>query len=119
MQNDDVTKENAQEQARTPATLQHQGEKTMTQTASPWSRNEVIFMGRSGKDPEMNYTPKGKALTKFSLAIDQGKSKDAMWLTVTSWEALAEQVNVTVNKGDLVEVRGRLSVNKYNDRYYY
>src|SRR5260370_41931010 len=67
----------------------------------------------------MNYTPKGKALTKLSLAIDQGKSKDAMWLTVTSWEALAEQVNVTVNKGDLVEVRGRLSVNKYNDRYYY
>ncbi len=31
--------------------------------------NQCSFIGRLGKDPEMNYTPNAKAVTKFSLAV--------------------------------------------------
>src|SRR5438067_1957674 len=37
--------------------------------------NQCSFIGRLGKDPDMSYTPTGKALTKFSIAIDQGKDQ--------------------------------------------
>ncbi len=86
---------------------------------SDWTRNEVVFKGRLGGDPEMSYTPKGTALTKFSLAINQGRDKDAMWLNVVCWEALAEQVNTDAAKGDLIEVRGRLTQRKYQGKYYH
>jgi single-strand DNA-binding protein len=90
----------------------------MTQT-QVWTRNEVIFMGRLGRDAEMSYTKKGKAVTKFSLAIDQGKDKDAMWLNVVCWEQVAEEAAEHANKGALVEVKGRLTQRKWNDKYYY
>ncbi|MGD0210531.1 MAG: single-stranded DNA-binding protein, partial [Desulfomonilia bacterium] len=32
------------------------------------SINKVILIGRLGKDPEMRFTPSGKAVTNFTLA---------------------------------------------------
>ena len=92
---------------------------SQTRSQEVWTRNEVIFMGRLGKDPEMSYTNGGKALTKFSLAIDQGKNKDAMWLNVVCWEQVAEEASEQASKGALVEVKGRLTQRKWNDKYYY
>ena len=40
-----------------------------------WYRNEVIFMGNTGRDPEMSYTPRGTALTKLSDAFTAGRSR--------------------------------------------
>jgi single-strand DNA-binding protein len=91
----------------------------MTTTSRVWTRNEVTFMGRLGQDPDMSYTTGGKALTKFSLAINQGQNKDAMWLNVVCWEDVAEQANKETRKGALVEVKGRLTQRKYNDKYYH
>ena len=31
--------------------------------------NKIMLIGNLGKDPEMNYTPNTKAVTKFSLAV--------------------------------------------------
>src|SRR6266567_6289765 len=95
--------------------MQKTAEKTTSTKAMPiW--NKVVFTGRLGRDPEMNYTPSGKAVTKFSLAVDQGKQKDAMWLDVISWEDLAEQVNHETAKGAQVEVRGRLAQESWKDK---
>ena len=33
--------------------------------------NKIMLIGNLGKDPEMNYTPGGVALTKFSLAVNR------------------------------------------------
>ena len=41
----------------------------MTQ-ATDWTRNEVVFKGRQGKDPEMSYTDGGMAITKLGSEID-------------------------------------------------
>lgn len=92
---------------------------TTREASGVWNRNEVVFMGNLGRDPEMSYTPGGKAVTKFSLAVWQGKDKDSMWLNVTCWEQLAEEINNLAKKGACVEVRGRLTQRKWEKKYYF
>ena len=88
-------------------------------TTEVWTRNEVIFMGHVGKDPEMNYTNSSKAVTKFSLSVYQGKNKDPMWLNTVAWEELAEHINEHVLAGDRVEIKGYLTQRKYEGKYYH
>ena len=78
--------------------------------------NQCSFIGCLGKDPEMNYTPSGKAVTKFSLAVDQGKNQDTLWLTIVCWNDLAERMNEYLTKGQLVFVQGRLILRPYQDK---
>jgi single-strand DNA-binding protein len=52
---------------------------------------------------------------QFSLAVDEGKDKETLWLSVVAWRRLAEQVKTYVHKGDLVLVEGKLSVRPYTD----
>ncbi|TME66210.1 MAG: single-stranded DNA-binding protein, partial [Chloroflexi bacterium] len=33
--------------------------------------NKITLIGNLGRDPEMNYTPNGVAVTKFSLAVNR------------------------------------------------
>lgn len=82
----------------------------MTQTVekTKFTWNKVIFTGNLGKDPEMSFTPNGNAVTKFSLAVGQGKDKPAMWLNVEAWKQLAEQCNSKLAKGTRIEIEGRL-----------
>jgi len=61
--------------------------------------NQCQFIGRLGKDPEMSYTPNAKAVTKFSLAVDQGKHQDTLWLNVVCWNELAGRMNEYLSKG--------------------
>src|SRR6266567_5728922 len=95
--------------------MQKTAEKTTSTKAMPiW--NKVVFTGRLGRDPEMNYTPSGKAVTKFSLAVDQGKQKDTLWLTIVCWNDLAERMHEYLSKGQLVFVQGRLVLRSYVDK---
>ncbi len=89
---------------------------TTTAPVTIW--NKVAFTGNLGRDPEMNYTPTGKAVTKFSIAVSQGKDKDKdpMWLDITCWQDLAEEVFTQAAKGTQVEVRGRLTQESWKDK---
>jgi single-strand DNA-binding protein len=78
--------------------------------------NQCQFIGRLGKDPEMSYTPNAKAVTKFSLAVDQGKGQKPLWLTIVCWNELAERMNMYLSKGLLVFVQGRLVMRPYKDK---
>jgi single-strand DNA-binding protein len=78
--------------------------------------NHCTFIGRLGRDPEMNYTSQGTAVTKFSLAVDQGKDVPPLWLNITCWNELAERVNEWFPKGAQVLVAGRLQTRSYTDR---
>src|SRR6266568_5574420 len=74
-------------------------------------------IGRLGKDPdEIKVTSEGKAYIQFSLAVDQGKSQEAMWLNVTAWEKHAEAVEKYAHKGTSVFVQGKLQMKKYKDK---
>ena len=78
--------------------------------------NKVAFTGRLGRDPEMSYTPSGKAKTTFSIAVFQGKEKDAMWLDIVAWQEVAEHANNDTMKGTEVQVTGRLTQDTWEDK---
>ena len=76
----------------------------------------LTIVGRLGGDPEMRYTPKGDAVTSFSVATDrrwvdadgQSQSK-TVWFRVTCWRRLAETCNQYLTKGKQVLVVGELA----------
>ena len=70
------------------------------------------IIGNVGGTPEMRYTPNGKAVTDFSLALYGGKTqagdKITTWVRVTTWADLARIVASKVSKGDKVQCAGCL-----------
>lgn len=80
--------------------------------------NSLSFVGNLGHDPEMSYTPEGKAVTKFSVGVWAGKGI-TLWLKTVVWEALAEEAVEVLQKGMRVKVVGRLRSYKWQgaDRY--
>lgn len=90
----------------------------MTQTAtqqpaSTW--NEVTFTGNLGRDPELTFTNNGNAVTKFSIAVSQGKERPSMWLNIECWRELAKHCDAKLTKGARVEVSGRLAQDSWNN----
>jgi single-strand DNA-binding protein len=78
--------------------------------------NQCSFIGRLGKDPDLQVTGTGKPYTRFSLAVDQGKDQQPMWLNVTTWDKLAETVERYATKGMQVFVQGKLQLRSYTDK---
>jgi len=84
--------------------------------------NRVQLIGRLGKDPEGKYTPSGKKVTHFSLAVSQhwksnGESKEyTEWVNVEAWGRLGEVCQEYLKKGSLVYIEGRLKTEKYEDK---
>ena len=85
--------------------------------------NKIMLIGNLGKDPEMNYTPSGVAVTKFSLAVNRvtksstgEKEKETDWFNIVAWRQLAEICNNYLHKGDKVYIDGRLQQRKYTDK---
>jgi single-strand DNA-binding protein len=75
----------------------------------------IIVVGRLGRDPEMKYLPSGDPATAFSLATDRkwtgkdgGKESETTWFRVTVFGKQAETVNQFLSKGAMVLVEGRL-----------
>ncbi len=82
--------------------------------------NRVQLIGRLGKDPEGKFTPTGKKVTHFSLAVsNRWKSKDGEtkeyteWINIEAWGRLGEVCQEYLKKGSLVYLEGRLKTDKY------
>lgn len=81
--------------------------------------NQCTFTGNLGRDPELNYTPSGKAVVKFSIAVNEhygGDKQSTMWLTIVAWDKMAENMNQYLEKGKKVLISGRLTMRKYTDK---
>lgn len=85
--------------------------------------NKVIIIGRLTADPILSYTPAGKAVTKFSLAINShftnkdGEKKESVdFVPVTVWDRQAESSAEFLKKAKLVLVEGRLKQDKWTDK---
>jgi single-strand DNA-binding protein len=79
------------------------------------SLNKIMLIGNVGSDPEMRYTPNGKAVTSFRMATNRryttpsGESKEETeWFRVSVWGKQAESCNQFLSKGKRVYVEGRL-----------
>ena len=82
--------------------------------------NRVQLIGRLGKDPEGKFTPTGKQVTHFSVAVSErwknrdGENKEyTEWINVEAWARLGEVCTQYLRKGSLVYVEGRLKTDKY------
>lgn len=82
--------------------------------------NRVQLIGRLGKDPESKYTPTGKKVCHFSLAVSNrwkdknGETKEATeWVNIEAWGRLGEVCQEYLKKGSLIFVEGRLKTDKY------
>jgi len=77
---------------------------------------KVTLIGNLGGDPEMRYTPAGRAFTSFSVACNRNfttaegeRREETEWFRVTAWGRLAEIASQFLNKGRRVYVEGRIS----------
>ena len=78
--------------------------------------NNLIVTGNLGKDPELKFTPDGKAVASFSIAVGQRIKAEgiwidgpAMWFQVKLFGSQAEKVIDRLRKGDTVNVSGRIA----------
>lgn len=86
--------------------------------------NLVTVVGNLAADPEIRYTPQGKAVVEFSIAdtprrFDQQSNSyvdgETNWWRITAWDGLAKNLAASVKKGDQVIVIGRQSTSRYKD----
>lgn len=79
--------------------------------------NKVIFMGRLTKDPEVRYAQDGKAIAKFSLAVDRfGKNDEADFFYCTAFGKQGEFVEKYLKKGTKILLSGRIQNDSYTNR---
>jgi single-strand DNA-binding protein len=81
--------------------------------------NNVQLLGRLTRDPELRYTPSGKAVCSFSIAVDhftgrgEDRTKTADFFDIVAWEQNGIAVADHQRKGAQVLVSGRLATRSW------
>ena len=81
--------------------------------------NKVVLMGRFVRDPEIRYTPTGKVVCQFTLAVtrDYKNSEghyDADFINCIAWGKTAEMIGNTFAKGKRILVTdGSIRIRSY------
>lgn len=77
--------------------------------------NKCILMGRLTKDPEIRRTNSGKAVTTFTIAVDNGhgENKTADFINCVAWEKTAEFIKNWFGKGRMIALVGRISTRTF------
>ncbi len=85
--------------------------------------NKVMIIGHLGRDPEMRYTPVGKPVTTFTVAVSRSwnsangeKHSETEWFNIVVWGSLAEICKQYLVKGQQVYIEGRLQTRKWDDK---
>lgn len=88
----------------------------------PRGLNKVLIIGNVGRDPEMRYTPGGRPVTSFSVAVGRTwtssegeRHEETEWFNVVAWGNLAEICKSHLSKGHQVYVEGRLQTRNWED----
>src|SRR5438477_13216057 len=75
------------------------------------SYNRVQLAGRPVADPDLKYTPSGKAVCRMRVATND--TREAQFHDIVAWEALAETAAESLRKGGTVTVEGRLQTRSW------
>ena len=86
--------------------------------------NKVILVGNVGQDPEVRFTPGGKAVANLSIATGESwmdkntnqKQEKTEWHRVVIFDKLAEIVQQYVTKGAKLYLEGQLQTRKWQDQ---
>jgi single-strand DNA-binding protein len=84
------------------------------------SLNKMMIIGNLGADPELRYTPSGKAVTNLRVAVNSNRRgpdgewvEETLWLRVEVWDQAAERVAEQLRKGNKVYAEGELRAREY------
>lgn len=82
--------------------------------------NQVTLVGRLTKDPELRYTPEGKAVSNVTLAVTRNfKNAEGEYGTdfvnCTLWNRIAENTTNFCRRGSVVGITGRIQTRRYDD----
>ena len=87
------------------------------------SYNKVILIGNLTRDPELRYTPSGRAIAKLGLALnrswktDTGETREEVtFVDVDAFGRQAEVLGQYLRKGRPVMVEGRLKLDQWDDK---
>jgi single-strand DNA-binding protein len=79
--------------------------------------NQIVLVGRVGRDPEIRYFESGSSMATFSLAINRpSKNKETDWFDIKLWGKQAEIAGEYVRKGSLIGIEGQLDFDSWNDK---
>src|SRR4026208_1419773 len=77
--------------------------------------NKMMIIGNLGADPELRYTPGGKAVTDLRVAVNNNSRgadgewvEETLWFRVSVWEQAAERLAEQLRKGNKVFAEGQL-----------
>ena len=85
---------------------------------------KAMIIGNLGADPEMRYTPNGRPVTQFNVAVNQSTKNQQTgewveatdWFRVSVWGDRAERTAETLRKGNKVFVEGRFKTREFEGR---
>lgn len=75
--------------------------------------NNVLLTGRLTEKPELKMTATGKSVCSFTLAVKDMDSTS--FIRCVAWDKSAEYIS-RADKGDLVEVSGKIVTRSYEDK---
>ncbi len=85
--------------------------------------NKMMIIGNLGADPELRYTPGGKAVTDLRVAVNNNQRgadgewvEETLWFRVSVWEQAAERLAEQLRKGNKVYAEGQLRVREFEGR---
>lgn len=80
-------------------------------------------IGRLTRDPELRYTPSGRAVCRFGMAINRSYKnqegnnvEDTLFINVSVWGKQAEYTSQYLKKGRRIAINGELRSNNWQDR---
>jgi len=85
---------------------------------------KAMIIGNLGADPEMRYTPNGRPVTQFNVAVNQSSKnqqtgewvEETDWFRVSVWGDRAERAAENLRKGNRVFVEGRFKTREFEGR---
>jgi single-strand DNA-binding protein len=85
---------------------------------------KAMIIGNLGADPEMRYTPNGRPVTQFNVAVNQSTKnqqtgewvEETDWFRISVWGDRAERAAENLRKGNRVFVEGRFKTREFEGR---
>ena len=87
------------------------------------SVNRVTLVGHLGKDPEVRFTPSGKAVARFPVATSEAwndsggqRQERTEWHQIVVWGKQGENCGQFLAKGRQVYIEGTIRSRQYDDK---
>ena len=82
--------------------------------------NKVILMGRLVRDPELQQTPQGTSVCRFSIAVNRRFAREGQqnvdFINCTAWRQTAEFICKFFKQGAMIAVTGSIQTRTWNSQ---